>query len=50
MNTITSEISINDVDSTETALMRRQAEEAITELNSYELALVGGGGGAMILE
>jgi len=49
-NTIANELNVGQLESAEAVLSRRQAEEAICELNAYELALVGGGGGAMILE
>jgi uncharacterized protein YukE len=50
MNQITIETSVVEAETAELAISARQIEEAITELNSTQLALVGGGCCAVILD
>jgi uncharacterized protein YukE len=50
MNQITIETSIVETETTELGSNARQIDEALTELNSTQLALVGGGSCCVILD
>ncbi len=49
MNQITVETNVAEIEISEQALVDRQMEEAIAELNSAQLALIGGGTGSFII-
>ena len=50
MNQITIETSVVETETSELGCSARQIDEAITELNAAQLALVGGGSASVILD
>jgi hypothetical protein len=49
MNQITVETNVVEIETIEQTLLDRQMEDAIAELNSSQLALIGGGTGSIII-